>query len=408
MTFETFPYTNFQDLNIDWVLKFLKDLDKRVKDLEDVDIREEIIREIHIMIEDGTFDEIFDELLAGIRAQIAALEALTASHTTSINQINSDQIVQDEEIAALQARMTAAEEAILALRAAIQILDPTGEIGDIAQTIAEIQEALLALQRTVQQHTTQITDLTARVTALEQGGSLPYESQYSATDLTGTMTVYEFLTHVHDVDGAVKIGNYIQAAYTDPETLESASAVLVCADRRTVIVKDTKHYAYGMPDYMSSGYAHSSIKTYVDLVVQAIANSAQYTLTPQTCALASHSWLSTTQTGTVEQPPYLSTESHFGLLLSSMAVFGAPCFGALDFNGFDHKLALFDFETPADGIMLSDVVTNGIYSVPESFSISWLGYPTNCFVGSLRVTPHVFTRREAYDTAYPIQFAFVV
>lgn len=408
MTFETFPYANYQDLNIDWILKKLKEALDRIENLENVDIHQEIVNIINQMIEDGELEEILDAMLEDLRAAIAALEALTAQHTTEINGLTSDQLRQDEDIEALKTRMTAAEEAILALRAAIQILDPTGEIGDIAQTIAEMQEALLALQRTVSQHTTQITDLIARVTALEQGGSLPYESQYSATDLTGTMTVYEFLTHVHDVDGAVKIGNYIQAAYTDPETLESASAVLVCADRRTVIVKDTKHYAYGMPDYMSSGYAHSSIKTYVDLVVQAIADSAQYTLTPQTCALASHSWLSTTQTGTVEQPPYLSTESHYGLLLSSMAVFGSPCFGALDFNGFDHKLALFDFETPADGIMLSDVVTNGIYSVPESFSISWIGYPTNCFVGSLRVTPHVFTRREAYDTAYPVQFAFVV
>lgn len=406
MTFETFPYTNFQDLNIDWVLKFLKDLDKRVKDLEDVDIREEIIREIHIMIEDGTFDEIFDELLAGIRAQIAALEALTASHTTSINQINSDQIAQDEEIAALQARMTAAEEAILALRAAIQILDPTGEIGDIAQTIAEIQEALLALQRIVQEHTTQIADLTARVTALEQGGSIPFELKYAATDLTDSMTPAEFLQHIHDNDGSVILGNYITAAYTDPETLEAASATLVCADKYTVLVKYTKNYAYGMPETMLSGYANSSIKTYIDLVVQAIAASANHTVAPGSYAVASHSWLTTTQSGTVEQPPNLSTESHYGLLLSSMAVFGCPCFGALDLNGFTHKLPLFNFETPQDGMLLSDIVTNGLYSIPESFSVSWLSYPTNCLVRSLRMDPHPVTVQNAYSTAYPVQFVF--
>jgi hypothetical protein len=79
----------------------------------------------------------------------------------------------------------------------------------------------------------------------------------------------------------VKIGNYITAAYTDPETLTSATAVLVCADKRTVLVRDTKNYAFGMPESMLSGYANSSIKTYIDLVVQAIADSAQYTLTPQ-------------------------------------------------------------------------------------------------------------------------------
>lgn len=33
--FEHFPYTNFHDLNTDWILKIIKDLDAKVDDLED-------------------------------------------------------------------------------------------------------------------------------------------------------------------------------------------------------------------------------------------------------------------------------------------------------------------------------------------------------------------------------------
>lgn len=33
-TFEQFPYTNYHDLNLDWIIEALKELDQRVTDLE--------------------------------------------------------------------------------------------------------------------------------------------------------------------------------------------------------------------------------------------------------------------------------------------------------------------------------------------------------------------------------------
>lgn len=33
-TFEQFPYTNYHDLNLDWIIEALKELDDRVTDLE--------------------------------------------------------------------------------------------------------------------------------------------------------------------------------------------------------------------------------------------------------------------------------------------------------------------------------------------------------------------------------------
>ena len=34
MAFDQFPYTNLHDLNLDWLLKKLEELEKRIKELE--------------------------------------------------------------------------------------------------------------------------------------------------------------------------------------------------------------------------------------------------------------------------------------------------------------------------------------------------------------------------------------
>ena len=225
-TFEQFPFTDYQNLNIDWVLRNIKDLLTRVKALEDVNVREIILEELRKMIEDGTFDEIFDDLLDPIRARLTALESLTAGHTLAINELNTDQARQDADIAALRVRLTAAETAIEELRAAIQILDPTGEIGDIAERIAAIENALAALTVTVQQHTTQITQILQRLQALENGGATPLYLQYEQRDITGADPA-AIRASVTARDGTYKIGNYWTGTYTDPETLGSAAYTAV-------------------------------------------------------------------------------------------------------------------------------------------------------------------------------------
>ena len=136
---EQFPYANFHEINIQWLLQALKDLEQRVKQLEDVDIRQLIVEELHIMIDDGSFDEMFERLLAPIRAAIAELESLVESNTDDIASLNASQLVQDDLISGLRGDMTEVQQQILEIIAAIQILDPTGDIGDIAENVAEMQ-----------------------------------------------------------------------------------------------------------------------------------------------------------------------------------------------------------------------------------------------------------------------------
>ena len=72
--YEHFPYTNYQDVNIDWVLKTTKrveeiadDLDKQISDTVDAKLQE--------MIDDGTMSDIInDQLLSDINDTVDGLQ----------------------------------------------------------------------------------------------------------------------------------------------------------------------------------------------------------------------------------------------------------------------------------------------------------------------------------------------
>lgn len=361
MTFETFPYANYQDYNLDWVLQQIKSLLQRVKALEDIDVREIIIEEIQKMIEDGTFDDLFDALLSEIRRQIAALEALTAEHTLSINDLNSSQALQDAEITALKSRMTAAETAIEELRAAIQILDPTGEIGDISERIAALENALTALTVTVNVHTTQITQILARLQALENGAATPIYLQYESHDITGADPA-AIVASVRAGDGVYKIGNYWTITYTDPETLESATATAVIADiddrGAWVILRATKAHAYNSVQFATNaGYGYAEIRTYADMLGEAIYTALGLSPVYRTYPIFSQAKLPGSDSFL---PAEILNQSHCCLLPSSLAYFGQWLFTP-QFGGFTRKLPLYDHESLPHEYMLYDfIITPGM------------------------------------------------
>lgn len=358
MTFETFPYANYQDYNLDWVLQQIKSLLQRVKALEDVNVREIIIEEIQKMIEDGTFDDLFDALLAEIRRQIAALEALTAEHTLSINDLNSSQALQDAEIYALKTRMTAAETAIEELRAAIQILDPTGEIGDISERIAAIEKALTDLTVIVNTHTTQIAQILQRLQALENGAATPIYLQYESRDITGTDPA-AIVASVRAGDGVYKIGNYFSITYTDPETLESASATAVIADiderGAWVILRATKAHAYNSVQFVTNaGYGYAEIRTYADMLGEAIYTALGLTPVYRTYPIFSQAKFPGSDRFLIAE---ILDQSHCCLLPSSLAYFGQWLFTP-QYGAFMRKLPLYDHENLPHEYMLYDFVVS--------------------------------------------------
>ena len=69
--FEQFPYSNFHELNLDWILKKIKELDEKVDSIED-----RILKEANAYT---------DQQIAGLRREFAELEADFAAFKSDIN-----------------------------------------------------------------------------------------------------------------------------------------------------------------------------------------------------------------------------------------------------------------------------------------------------------------------------------
>ena len=69
--FEQFPYTNFHDLNLDWIIAKIKELDEKVDNIED-----RILKEANAYT---------DQQIAGLRREFAELEADFAAFKSNIN-----------------------------------------------------------------------------------------------------------------------------------------------------------------------------------------------------------------------------------------------------------------------------------------------------------------------------------
>lgn len=69
--FEQFPYSNFHELNLDWILQKIKELDEKVDSIED-----RILKEAKAYT---------DQQIAGLRREFAQLEAEFAAFKSDIN-----------------------------------------------------------------------------------------------------------------------------------------------------------------------------------------------------------------------------------------------------------------------------------------------------------------------------------
>lgn len=77
--FEQFPYANFHELNLDWILKKIKELDEKVDNIEDRILKEaNAYTDQQIAIIRNEFNELEDEFIAfksDVNAQFAAYTA---------------------------------------------------------------------------------------------------------------------------------------------------------------------------------------------------------------------------------------------------------------------------------------------------------------------------------------------
>lgn len=87
--FEQFPYANFHELNLDWILQKIKELDKKVDSIED-----RILKEANAYT---------DQQIAGLRRDFAELEANFTAFKSDINaQFTAYTAKQDKAFAEYQ------------------------------------------------------------------------------------------------------------------------------------------------------------------------------------------------------------------------------------------------------------------------------------------------------------------
>lgn len=189
--FEKFPYTNFHELNLDWLLKKLKNLEEWAAQFDTDALLEEIRQLILKMVEDGTFDEIFEEWVRPIREDVDDLKGRVSALETS-------QAAQDVIINGLQTTVSTL----------VVTVDEHGRL------ITSLETRVAALETSQTEQDTELTDHENRITALEnsssgQGGDISalanrvtvLENNYTTLNTTVTElgdTVTNYITETNE------------------------------------------------------------------------------------------------------------------------------------------------------------------------------------------------------------------
>ncbi len=97
LPYHIFPYTNFHEINIDWLLQKVKGIEEWINQFDEDEVEKLIKTIINDMVEDGTFDEFFAEWVEPINTQltdltsrVVVLETSQAAQDTLISNLRSD------------------------------------------------------------------------------------------------------------------------------------------------------------------------------------------------------------------------------------------------------------------------------------------------------------------------------
>lgn len=100
LVFHNFPYANFHEINIDWLLQKVKGIEEWISQFDEDEIEQLIKNIINGMVEDGTFDEFFAEWVEPINTQLTDL-------TSRVVVLETSQATQDTEISNLRTDLNA-------------------------------------------------------------------------------------------------------------------------------------------------------------------------------------------------------------------------------------------------------------------------------------------------------------
>lgn len=147
---EHFPYTNFHGLNLDWVLRSIKNLQDRVEALEEriEEIKQEILAEV-----DEKLQAFKEELLREVQEKLDALkEELEALIDRKI----------DEAVAELETKISAVDTKVDKLREEFEAC-----CEDIRNRLSEIENRLSNIESRIDEIAGQISGILTRLDTLE-------------------------------------------------------------------------------------------------------------------------------------------------------------------------------------------------------------------------------------------------
>lgn len=190
--FEKFPYTNFHELNLDWLLHKVRNLEDWAAQFDTDELLEEIQQLILKMVEDGTFDEIFEEWVKPLRDDITELQGDVTNLQGRVAALETSQAAQDITINGIQTTLSS-------------LVVTVNEQGEL---ITSLETRVEALETSQAEQDAELTEHDNRITALEnsssgQGGDISalanrvtvLENNYTTlnttvTELGDTVTTY--------------------------------------------------------------------------------------------------------------------------------------------------------------------------------------------------------------------------
>lgn len=347
--FHAFPYTNFHDINIDWLLQKVKALEDWAAQFDVDELKNEITEIINGMIEDGTFDTFFSEWVEPINTQLTDL-------TSRVVTLETSQAAQDTSITALRTDLNA-----LTLSVNTDIPNIFTQLDELDDLTSSQQTALTNLQNnyallnsaftTFQESaTSELSDHEARISALENVEPVAPKWQTRNYIYGGNEYATMALLEAAIEQGTALIGDHAPVTLTDEAGINTFSATVYVAkyhknDGAFLLVVPSTVRARRIIDYADteSGY---SLNTVVDTIAR------------RNASVISPGSTSRLELMTVKNSSGDAIDI-IGMCVSSPLVVGSPAFGTE--GGYYQNGKLPFVENYLSGIlpiMLSDNSTN--------------------------------------------------
>lgn len=226
--FKKFPYTNFHELNLDWLLNKLKNLEEWAAQFDTDALLEEIRQLILKMVEDGTFDEIFEEWVRPLRDDITDLQSDMTNLEGRVTALETSQAAQDVIINGLQTTVAS-------------LVVTVNEQGEL---ITSLDTRVDALETSQTEQDTELTDHENRITALEnsssgQGGDISALANRVTVLENNYTTLNTTVTELGDT-----VTNYITETNETLEDHEERLAALEVEDVPTWQTRNTIYKGY--------------------------------------------------------------------------------------------------------------------------------------------------------------------